>query len=102
VSDVKSAPLLRRVVKAFRAATTLPSQGAAAPNAVAGVGWSDHWSFWQYGYRALMVTDTAPYRYPHYHTSADTPDKLDYESMSRALTGLAAVVRELAVINRDF
>jgi hypothetical protein len=42
------------------------------------VGWSDHWSFWQEGYPAIMVTDTAPFRYPHYHTAADTPDRIDY------------------------
>jgi Zn-dependent M28 family amino/carboxypeptidase len=96
VSDVKSAPLLRRVVKAFREGTSLPSQGAAAPNAIAGVGWSDHWSFWQFGYRAVMVTDTAPYRYPYYHTRQDTAEKLDYQSMARAITGLKTVVRRLA------
>jgi Zn-dependent M28 family amino/carboxypeptidase len=96
VSDVRSVRLLRRVVKAFRGATTLPSQGAAAPALIPGVGWSDHWSFWQFGYRALMVTDTALYRYPHYHTSADTPEKLDYSRMAQAVSGLLAAVQDLA------
>lgn len=96
VADLRSAFLLQRVLKAFRRGTSLPAQGAAAPPSLAGVGWSDHWSFWQFGYRALMVTDTAPYRYPYYHTAEDTPDKLDYDRMARAVTGLAVVVRELA------
>jgi Zn-dependent M28 family amino/carboxypeptidase len=96
VGDIRSALLLRKVLKAFRRGTSLPAQGAAAPSSIPGVGWSDHWSFWQFGYRALMVTDTAPYRYPYYHTAEDTPDKLDYDRMARAVTGLAAVVRELA------
>jgi len=96
VSDVRSAPLLRKVTGAFRRATSLPSQGAAAPAGIPGVGWSDHWSFWQFGYRAVMVTDTAPYRYPWYHTPQDTPEKLDYVSMAQAITGLDAVVRDLA------
>ena len=96
VSDVGSAPLLRRVVKHFRSGTTLPSQGAAAPAGIPGVGWSDHWSFWQYGYRGICVTDTAPYRYPYYHTSQDTPDKLDYTRMAQALSGLHEVVRGLS------
>ena len=51
---------------------------------------------WQFGYRALMVTDTAPYRYPHYHTAEDTPEKLDYDRMARAVTGLTSVVQDLA------
>ena len=44
-----------------------------------------------------MVTDTAPYRYPHYHTLHDTPDKLDYERLARVVKGLEAVMRELAM-----
>ena len=96
VADLRSALLLRRVLKVFRRQTSLPAQGAAAPSSLPGVGWSDHWSFWQFGYRALMVTDTAPYRYPYYHTAEDTPDKLDYARIARAVTGLAAAVRELA------
>lgn len=95
VSDLRSAPLLRRVVKSFRDGTLLPSEGSAAPAGIPGVGWSDHWSFWQFNYRALMVTDTAPYRYPHYHSPQDTPEKLDYDRMARALSGLTAVVKDL-------
>jgi hypothetical protein len=45
-----------------------------------------------------MVTDTALYRYPHYHTSADTPDKLDYDSMTRVVGGLERVLADLAGI----
>ena len=96
VSDFRSALLLRSVLRSFRSATALPAEGAAAPAAIPGVGWSDHWSFWQHGYRAIMVTDTAPYRYPYYHTAHDTPDKLDYDRMARALSGLRAAIVHLA------
>jgi len=50
----------------------------------------------QYGYRALMLTDTAPYRYPYYHSAQDTPEKVDYERLARAVTGIEAIVRHLA------
>jgi Zn-dependent M28 family amino/carboxypeptidase len=96
VASVRSAPLLRRVVGTFRGATTLPSEAAAAPAGIPGVAWSDHWSFWEFGYPALMVTDTAPFRYPWYHTAQDTPEKLDYARIAQAVTGLEAVVRDLA------
>jgi hypothetical protein len=43
-----------------------------------------------------MVTDTAPYRYPHYHLESDTPDKIDYDSFARVTAGLVAVVRAAA------
>jgi Zn-dependent M28 family amino/carboxypeptidase len=95
VSNFGSVALLRTASRAFRSATSLPLIASPAPSSVPGVGWSDHWSFWRHGYRALMLTDTAPYRYPHYHSIADTPDHLDYERMARVVTGCAAVIRRI-------
>lgn len=92
----ESEDFVKRCVAAFRASVDFPSEGAALTSLVPRVAASDHWSFWKQGYPALMVTDTAPYRYPHYHKVTDTPDKLDYESMARVVTGLEGVVRELA------
>jgi hypothetical protein len=96
VSNLSSRRLLREVVASFRSHTRFPSEGAALPSLVPGVGWSDQWAFWQEGYPALMVTDTAPFRYPHYHTPDDTPDKLDYERFARVVAGLERVVGDLA------
>ena len=42
-----------------------------------------------------MVTDTAPFRYPHYHRATDTPDKLDYDRIARVVDGLAGLTAEL-------
>ena len=95
VANVGSAGLLLRARRAFRARTAFPLQSAALPAAVPGVGWSDHWAFWQAGYRAMMVTDTAPYRYPWYHTAEDTPDKLSIERMTHVVDGLEHVVSVL-------
>jgi peptidase M28-like protein len=95
VGDYGSRALAREAIAAFRGAATLPSEGAALPADMPGVGWSDHWSFWQVGYPAVMVTDTAPFRYPHYHTSADLPRALNYERLARAVTGLERVVERL-------
>lgn len=96
VANLRSAGLLRRAIATFRAHAAFPTQGAAAPWWVPGVWWSDHWAFWRQGYRAIMITDTAPYRNPFYHTPHDSPDKLDYGRMARVVDGLAAVVRDLA------
>ncbi len=96
VGNLGSLPLVRRVLSAFRQATTFPAQGAAVPAQLPGVGWSDHWAFWQAGYRAIMVTDTAFYRYPHYHTSEDTPEQVDYARMARVVAGLARAIGALA------
>jgi hypothetical protein len=96
VSNLKSRSLLHRAISAFRTHAALPTQGAAAPSWVPGVWWSDHWSFWRERYLAIMITDTAPYRNPFYHTPQDTADKLDYDRMSRVVDGLTHVVRALA------
>jgi len=96
VGDVSSRLLVRRTVGTFRRLSSFPSEGAALPGSIPGVGWSDHWSFWEQGYPGVMITDTAPFRYPHYHTPQDTPDKIDFERLARVVSGLVGVARELA------
>jgi len=88
--------LARLVVRSFREHAKFPSQAIVAPAAITGVGWSDHWSFWQVGYPAIMVTDTLPFRYEHYHQRTDTPDRLNYDRMARVVDGLAKTVNDLA------
>jgi Zn-dependent M28 family amino/carboxypeptidase len=96
VGDLSNWRLVRRAIGAFRASTAFPSEGVAAPRWTKGVHWSDHWSFWQAGYPAIMITDTAPYRYPHYHAATDTPEKLDYTGLARVTGGLVDVIAALA------
>ena len=96
VANTSSRDLLFQTVASFRDHTPFPSEGIAAPEWVTGIGWSDHWSFWRQGYPAVMVTDTALFRYVHYHTAEDTPDKIDYARMARVVTGISRVVAELA------
>jgi Zn-dependent M28 family amino/carboxypeptidase len=96
VGNAASGDLVRRAVGAFRELVPFPSQGGALPGFIEGVGWSDHWSFWQADYPALMVTDTAPFRYPHYHEASDTPDKIDHDRLARVAAGLAAVIERFA------
>ena len=85
-----------RVKRLMTVAPELPVYSVNAPSFVPGVDFSDQWSFWRFGYPAVMVTDTAFYRYAHYHTAGDTPDKVDYERTARVVAGLASVVADLA------
>jgi Zn-dependent M28 family amino/carboxypeptidase len=96
VGNLSSRGLVHEAIAAFRRHTPFPSHGAAAPASIPGVGWSDHEAFWAVGIPAVMITDTAPFRNPHYHTRGDTPDRIDYDRMTYVVDGLAAVVRELA------
>ncbi len=95
VGRTADARLVRRCVRTFREQAAFPSEGGALPGALPGIGWSDHWAFWQAGYPAIMVTDTAPFRSPHYHGTEDTPDKLDYDRFARVVDGLGKVIEDL-------
>jgi Peptidase family M28 len=88
--------LVADVMRRFRASTAFPSVGVVAPGIIPGVDWSDHWSFVKFGIPAVMITDTAVFRYPHYHLVTDTPDKLDYERLARVTAGLTRVVLGMA------
>jgi len=100
VGDLGARALVRKAIGSFRRNAAFPSEGVAAPAFVPGVTRSDHWSFRTHGFPAIMVTDTAFNRNPHYHLASDTPEKLDYERLARVTLGLAAVLRELAAEGR--
>ncbi len=96
IGNVTSEPIVDTFKNWFAKNSTLPLVGMALPASVAEQGWSDHWSFWQQGYPAVMVTDTALLRNPHYHQPTDTADTLDYERLTQAVKGLEGVIQELA------
>ena len=95
VANFASRGLLHKTLAVFRAHVQFASEGVAAPAWIPGVDWSDQWSFWREGYPAVMITDTALYRYPHYHSSRDTPDKVDYDRLARVVRGLERTFRAL-------
>jgi hypothetical protein len=96
VGNLGSRSLVREAIRIFRHSAQFPSEGAALPGWIPGVGWSDHWSFWQFDYPAIMVTDTAVYRDPNYHEISDVPRNLNYSHMARVAFGLLDVIRGLA------
>ncbi len=101
VGNIDSRRLVRRAIAAFRRHAAFPSEGLAAPGLITGVAWSDHWSFWQEGYSAIMITDTAFFRYAYYHRVDDTPEKLDYPRMARVVCSLARMAEDLATRMTD-
>jgi hypothetical protein len=91
IGNKKSRKLATRTIKRFREEVEFPSEAAAISERITGVGFSDHWSFWRNGYPGLMITDTAFFRYAHYHKPSDTPDKLNFERFARVVEGLHRV-----------
>lgn len=96
VGNLPSRSLVITFLQAFMEATDLPVEGVATFELIPGISWSDHWSFWKEGYPALMLTDTAPFRYPQYHTGEDTPDRLTAPAFARAGHGIIRAVQRLA------
>lgn len=88
VGNVSSKSFTMRLKDAFKAHTVLPVESINTLRAVPGVDFSDHRSFWKYGFDAFMVTDTAFYRNPHYHAPSDMPDTLNYDRMTEVVKGL--------------
>ena len=56
---------------------------------------SDHAPFWDNGYKAIMVTDTANLRNPHYHRASDTLDTLDLDFLTKVCQGLILAIQVL-------
>lgn len=97
VGNPENESLVEKVEKAYESAgAKVPALAVALPETIEGWGGSDHWSFWRSGYPALMVTDTAPYRYPHYRQPSDTPEQIDFPRFTEVVKGLRAVVESLA------
>lgn len=92
VGNRKSKKFTLQMADGFRKAVDLPLVTLNAPAFVVGIDFSDHWSFGKFGYPAFMVTDTAFYRNPNYHSPSDLPDTLDYNRMAMVVEGLMSAV----------
>jgi len=99
VGNVPSRELVQSVAGALRRASSLPVESLAAPAVVPGISFSDHGSFWKMGYRAVMITDTAFYRNPNYHTARDTIETLRFDRMAELLRGMVHVAHTLAGVS---
>jgi hypothetical protein len=96
VGNLSGRGLTRNVKAAMAGACTVPVHSINAPALVPGLDFSDHWSYWKHGFEAVMVTDTAFYRNPHYHLPSDRPETLDYRRLAQVVRGVYAATLALA------
>jgi len=80
--------LVKKVKKSLAASSHVPVESLTAMSLLPGVSFSDHQSYWKFGYPAVMITDTAFYRNKNYHKPGDTADTLDYDRMAEVVRGL--------------
>lgn len=95
VGNLKSHSLVKLTKKAFNKYSEIPVETISIPGFIAhGVDFSDHSSFWNEGYKAVMITDTSFYRNRNYHTREDIYNTLDYKEMTKIVKGLNGLLME--------
>ncbi len=95
IGNWNSTSLLRRFARQMRQVRGLPVETLSVPGnggLIPAVRLSDHSSFWDAGYPALMVTDTSFFRNPHYHGSTDTLETLNLDFMAQICEGVIRAV----------
>lgn len=78
----------RKFCKHFKSTKSIRTKKFSGPMILPGIDFSDHLNYWNFGYSALMVTDTAFYRNKNYHQSTDTLETLDIYRMSKVIDGV--------------
>lgn len=96
VGNFKSRKLLRQTEEGFKQLGKIEAYTSMAPRFLPGIDFSDHVSFWDAGYPAIMITDTAFYRNPNYHERTDTPATINYKKMEEIVLGLQLALQKLA------
>jgi hypothetical protein len=88
IGNLQSRRHMVEVSKGFKKGSSFHIQTGVAPEWAKGAGWSDHSSFWKFGYPGIMVTDTGGFRSAYHTTKEDTIEKLNFEAMSRIVIGM--------------
>jgi hypothetical protein len=96
VGNLSSRGLVNQVADSIRKSSSVPAETLSTAGFVPGVDFSDHLSFWKMDYPAVMITDTAFYRNPNYHTAADKIDTLDFGRLASLLDGLLRMAKDLS------
>ena len=96
VGNLSSRGLVNQVADSMRKGGGVPVETLSTFGFVPGVDFSDHLSFWKMDYHAVMITDTAFYRNPNYHTAADKIDTLDFGRLASLLDGLLRMAKDLS------
>jgi hypothetical protein len=101
IANIPSRECVKIATLGFRKGSSFPISAGLAPEWVDGVTWSDHSSFWKFGYCAVQVTDTGAFRSITHTTKEDTIDKIDFDALARITLGMYGTVLELTSIQNS-
>jgi hypothetical protein len=100
IGNLRSREYMIEVTRGFKKGSSFQIQAGVAPEWAKGAAWSDHSSFWKFGYPGIMVTDTGGFRSPSHTTKEDTMEKLNFEAMSRIVIGMYTSVVHLTSLQK--
>jgi Zn-dependent M28 family amino/carboxypeptidase len=92
VSNMASGRTAFSLASRMRARSDIAVACLVAPLPIGGIERSDHSAFWHYGFKAVMITDTAQYRNANYHRETDTIATLNFDAMSQVVTALHGAI----------
>ena len=95
IGNLTSREYVKKVTAAFKKGSSFPIEAGLAPEWVEGVTWSDHSSFWKFGYPGMQITDTGAYRSASHTTKEDTMEKINFDALSRITVGMYSVAVDL-------
>lgn len=96
IADLGTRSLLVETTRGFKKGSAFPIEAGSVPRWVTGASWSDHASFWDYGYRGIQITDTGAFRSAAHTTVEDTMEKMDFAALARISVGMYAAMLELS------
>ena len=96
VGQMGEEALVQQVKTSMQQVAQIDVQSIAAPKSITGITFSDHASYWDQGYPAVMINNTSFYRNPNYHEPTDTIDTLDFDKMTEVVRGVYWAVVNMA------
>jgi hypothetical protein len=99
ISDLRSRPYVVETTRGFKKGSSFPIEAGSVPRWVKGASWSDHASFWKYGFAGIQITDTGAFRSSSHTTSDDTMEKMDFGALARVTVGMYSSTIELTTIS---
>jgi Zn-dependent M28 family amino/carboxypeptidase len=101
IGNLRSRKYVREATKGFKKGSSFKIQAGVGPEWAKGAAWSDHSSFWKFGYSAIMVTDTGGFRSAYHTTKEDTMEKLNFEAMARIVIGIYSSALYLTIFKNE-
>ena len=101
IADLGTRPYVIETTRGFKRGSSFPIEAGSVPRWVKGASWSDHASFWKYGYPGIQITDTGAFRSSSHTTSDDTMEKIDFQALARITLGMYGAILELTGSNGE-